>query len=87
MAKVLATHYRYITKKGDDVARVVLRPGDTLPSGFDKEEAKSLEEAGLLLDEKRMTDDGVRIPLGAPDNEAEPEEKSTSGNKAGGADK
>ena len=74
MAKVLAGHYRYVAEKDGEPVRVHLKPGDKLPSSFDKEEAKALEEAKLLVEENRLTEDGLRIPYGEPDREV-------SGNK------
>jgi hypothetical protein len=98
MAKKLAAHFRAVrqvegekNKDGGPVyERVHLRPGDD-PSDLPTELRKDLEKQGLIVDEKRLTKDGmVRLPYGHPDREvsttepevaesqSEPEKKQTA---------
>jgi hypothetical protein len=76
MADVLACNYRYITQDKDGKPlRVVLKPGaktENLPQDVQAD----LKKRRLIVDEKRLTEDGVRLPYGHPDREdavAEPE--------------
>jgi hypothetical protein len=82
MADVMATNFRYIkvAKKGtggepDQLQRVRLRAGQPLPSDMPAEVKRELKKAGLLIDEKRITAEGARIPPGYPDRQDLPSEQ------------
>ncbi len=81
MAEVLACKYRYVTKKDDKLVRVVLGPGDKV-EGMDKKVVDDLRKRKLIVDEKRLTEDGVRIPYGVPDREVKSESKDESDEEA-----
>jgi len=69
MADKLAGTYRFVTKDKDgNPVRVVLRPGDDAKD-LPKDVRDDLKKRGLILDEKRLTSDGLRIPPGTEDRE------------------
>jgi hypothetical protein len=76
MSDVLACTYRYVAQGENGPVRVVLRPGskvDQLP----KDVQEQLRKDNLVVDEKRLTKDNVRLPYGHPDREvAVPEPES-----------
>lgn len=77
MADKLASTYRFVTKgKDGQHVRVVLRPGDDVKD-LPKDVRDDLKKRGLILDEKRLTSDGLRIPPGTEDREPEPESEPT----------
>lgn len=72
MADKLASTYRFVTKdKEGNPVRVVLRPGDDVKD-LPKDVRDDLKKRGLILDERRLTSDGLRIPPGTEDREPAP---------------
>lgn len=69
MAEKLAVMYRFVTKdKEGNPVRVVLRPGDDAKD-LPKDVRDDLKKRGSIVDERRLTEDGLRIPPGTEDRE------------------
>lgn len=84
MAEKLAATYRYVTKdKEGSPVRVVLRPGDSVKN-LPKDIRDDLKQSGLIVDEKRLTEDGLRIPPGMEDREGSPRERANRALQARG---
>lgn len=78
MADKLAGVYSYIKKDGDNLSRVLLQPGDDVPKDLDKDERKQLKKDGIIVDEKRLSADNLRLPYGHPDSDDEESEVARS---------
>lgn len=83
MADKLAATYRYVTtdKDGNPV-RVVLRAGDDAKD-LPKDVRDDLKERGLIVDERRLTEGGLRIPPGMEDS-GTPRERADRARAAAG---
>lgn len=84
MAEKLAATYRYVTKDKDgNPVRVVLNPGDDVKD-LPKDARDDLARQGLIVDESRLTESGLRIPPGMEGREGSPRERANRALEASG---
>lgn len=89
MAEKFATTYRFVENSEKGPVRHIFKAGDKVPGSLDKKVRDDLRKRKLVVNENRLSPDGLRLPYGHPDSEVvtEPEPEQPQGDPQGEQDK